>query len=163
MGAIKKTLATVAATGMMLTGGVVAAGPAAAAAPAIETEEVTAQAYPWLDRSHMTSTTSQQTPRNLPYGSASVQVRTGIHSDGSRYGWARALNANTNHILRFEIDTDGDRVWDLAATKNIDGNTQWTNGYATSSSSNRAFRACVMRSISGCGTASQVVAVTDWW
>jgi hypothetical protein len=100
-----------------------------------------------------------QTSVALTFSRGTVQVRFGTYQ-GTQYGWGRALGANANHWVRFEVDLDGDRSWDLANAWRI-GTRNYTRGYPTSSSANRAFRACIVRDPAAtCNSGSNG---TFWW
>lgn len=84
-----------------------------------------------------------------------VQVRHG-DCNGTHHGWGRILGYGSSDYIRFEVDINGDRVPDgyssyRAETRN------YTAGYPTSSSSDRAFRACF--SSNPCTSAN----ATAWW
>lgn len=89
-----------------------------------------------------------------------AQVRAG-RVNGVQYGWARAVNGSTAYGLRFEIDTDGNRVGNCAVYIDISSARYWTSGTQTSASSNVAFRACILsRASENCDDS---VSVTQWW
>lgn len=94
-----------------------------------------------------------------------AQVRYG-RVNGVQYGWARSVNATAGTDIAFEIDITGDRRWDCATWEQNQGGSgtwyTWTTGTQTSSSSNVAFRACILPP--GAGSCSNGgVAITSWW
>ncbi|MDA2810926.1 hypothetical protein O4J56_09790 [Nocardiopsis sp. RSe5-2] len=93
------------------------------------------------------------------FSRGTAQIRFGTYN-GTQYGWGRALNANGNHWIRFEVDNNGDRRWDLYNAWRV-GARIYTRGYPTSSSSARAFRACiVVNPGDGCVSGGNG---TYWW
>ncbi|MEE2039175.1 hypothetical protein Q8791_18330 [Nocardiopsis sp. CT-R113] len=169
MGAVKKTLATIAATSMLLAGGVATAAPASAADIDSGIWSVAGEAQPpttlqtWLDWSYMTSTTNRHSPRSINSGGATIEVRSGTYN-GVQYGWGRVINALALSYIRFEVDTNGDRRPDLQDWENAqNGSTKWTDGYPTSSSSNRAFRACATWGYDVTCNLAGPSNTTDWW
>lgn len=94
-----------------------------------------------------------------------VQLRAGDYGGGT-YGWARLTNTHAAGARgMLEVDTNGDRVADerTSTYAGADG-TGWTGGYLTSSSSDRAFRACIVFEATArtCDDHWQTVA-TGWW
>ncbi|TDQ55427.1 hypothetical protein [Actinorugispora endophytica] len=122
------------------------------AAPAGATEESNERAHgvrsavprtgqtTWLDDPAVASGVG--TARTQKSVTGIAQLRFGTH-EGVKYGWARGLRTNDNHWVRFEVDLDGDRSWDEYESWRI-GARNYTSGYPTSSSKDRAFRACVV-------------------
>lgn len=76
------------------------------------------------------------------FGRGTAQIRFGTYQ-GTQYGWGRALNADADHWIRFEVDLNGDRSWDMYNAWRV-GARIYTRGYPTSSSAARAFRACIV-------------------
>ncbi|MER5262084.1 hypothetical protein ABTZ99_08395 [Actinosynnema sp. NPDC002837] len=87
-----------------------------------------------------------------------VQVRYG-NCGGAQYGWGRILNYTGPEFIRFEVDLNGDRVADDFSTYTA-GSRNYTQAYPTSSSPNRAFRACYVVDPHGTCTAGNS---TAWW
>ncbi|MFJ6674767.1 hypothetical protein ACIQMJ_27020 [Actinosynnema sp. NPDC091369] len=87
-----------------------------------------------------------------------VQVRYG-NCGGAQYGWGRILDYTGPEYIRFEVDLNGDRVADDFSTYTA-GNRNYTQAYPTSSSANRAFRACYVVNANGTCTAGNS---TVWW
>ncbi|MCK9872706.1 hypothetical protein MRI28_24230 [Nocardiopsis dassonvillei] len=147
---LKKALTTAAATGFLMASGVAVAGPAAANTSegvwtaAADEPSPSVKAAAWLGRSLITSTTNRRIEREDDFANSTfVQIRTGTYG-GVRYGWGRIVNALSDEYIRFEVDTNGDRVPDYASYRSAaTGPTQWTAGYPVSSSSNVAFRSCL--------------------
>lgn len=113
---------------------------------------------PWLEDPAVVP--NPQTSLGYSFSRGTVQIRYGTYA-GVQYGWGRALNpANTNHWVRFEVDTNGDRVWDKVHAVQL----WWCNytwGHPTSNSSAVAFRACiVVVKTDGCVSGSNG---TYWW
>lgn len=88
-----------------------------------------------------------------------AQLRVGNY-DGAQYGWAKAWAYGSEYDwIRLEVDLDGDRKFDAATISRV-GYRIYTASYKTSTSSKRAFRACVIVSSTGrCSDAAS----TDWW
>ncbi|MCC8243345.1 hypothetical protein [Saccharothrix luteola] len=87
-----------------------------------------------------------------------VQVRYGT-CGGAQYGWGRILDYTGPEFIRFEVDLNGDRVADDFSTYTA-GSRNYTQAYPTSSSPNRAFRACYVVDPNGTCTAGNS---TAWW
>lgn len=148
MNILKKASATAAATAFLMGAGVATASPATAAPT-------------WIDESQVASIGNPKTARsvNTPLGTA--QVRYGTYQ-GRQYGWGRVVNSNNGHAVLFEIDTNGDRIPDVSSVHYIKGaSIGWTYGYRTSSSSARAFRACILTSVQY--KCSATPNRTSWW
>ncbi|MEU5874051.1 hypothetical protein AB0A73_21155 [Glycomyces sp. NPDC047369] len=103
--------------------------------------------------------TGKQTVRSITTSRGTIQVRSG-YFNGVRYGWARVVNGAVWGIV-MKVDHNGDRVVDLSC-----GPDGWFSGtsdmYPTSSSSDRAFKACVRADTeytAPCNPAHQ----TAWW
>lgn len=123
---------------------VLAAGPASAASN-------------WL--SDPNSCTNVKTAVQKDFSGYTIQVRYGT-CGGVQYGWGRVINYRDGAYIRFEVDTTGDRVADgddlrYAPSRN------YTSGYRTSTSSARAFRACVV--FSEKETCLYSNGATAWW
>ncbi|MFH9978348.1 hypothetical protein ACH4ND_03635 [Streptomyces sp. NPDC017179] len=89
-----------------------------------------------------------------------VEVRYGT-CWGGQHGWGRILGYKTTSTdyIRFEVDTDGDRVANEASYF-LAGVRNYTAGWPTSTSSKVAFRACyVTYAGSTCNSAN----ATSWW
>lgn len=92
---------------------------------------------PWPE----SQTTNRSTVATAETKLGTVKLRTGYYK-GAKYGWAETRNSHDVRYVALDVDTDGDRIpnemmlGDLRDTMN-------TGGYKTSSSSNRAFKACV--------------------
>jgi hypothetical protein len=110
-------------------------------------------------------TSNRGTARSYSFGGGTVEVRYGTYQ-GTQYGWGRAINTNSNYYIRFEVDLDGDRVRDWSSTYRI-STRNYTTGYATSSSPNRAFRACIITDPAArcrpAGTTTLPRNSTTWW
>lgn len=146
MNILKKIAATAAAAALLAGVGVAAASPAAADS--------------FLHPDKVWSISDPKTARSVDTHLGTVQVRYGTYQ-GRQYGWGRIMNGNGGDRLLFEIDTDGDRVPDTSSLLNITGpSVGWTYGYPTSSSSDRAFRACILDTARSCAFNLQS---TDWW
>ncbi|CAM4138613.1 hypothetical protein [Nocardiopsis rhodophaea] len=145
----KKTAAVAVGLATLVAGGVAAASPAAAASRWITSDEV------W-------TINNPRTALSVNTSVGTVQVRYGTYR-GRQYGWGRALNSYGGYKLRFEVDTDGDRIPNNESSlRYIKGpGATWTSGYQTSSSSARAFRACIMGH--GQHRCSQTSNRTGWW
>ncbi|MEU5858925.1 hypothetical protein ABZ799_26710 [Nocardiopsis dassonvillei] len=144
----KRAAAVVAATGVVMAGSVATAAPASAA-------------LTWIDDDQVLSISNSRTAVSKDTSVGTVQVRFGTYQ-GRQYGWGRVLNGRTGYVLFFEVDTNGDRVMDEGATAYIpDGNPRWTWGAPTSSSSARAFRACILNSSQF--SCSETSNRTAWW
>ncbi|RKT54583.1 hypothetical protein [Saccharothrix australiensis] len=115
-----------------------------------------ADAPPWW--SDPATCSNPQTERERVVNGRIVQVRSG-NCGGLQYGWGRILNYNGPEFIRFEVDLNGDRVWDDFSTYTA-GNRNYTQAYPTSSSPNRAFRACYVVDPNGTCTPGNA---TDWW
>ncbi|MGW8529121.1 MULTISPECIES: hypothetical protein [Nocardiopsidaceae] len=97
----------------------------------------------WINPDQVLATSNKGTGDARVTSVGTVQVRFGRHSNGRVYGWGRALNSG-NRFLVFEVDTNGDRRFDLSSEEHIQSRPNvWTSGFQTSSSSNVAFRACI--------------------
>ncbi|TQN28754.1 hypothetical protein FHX37_4118 [Haloactinospora alba] len=94
----------------------------------------------WLDDPIVVP--NPQTSVSYQFHRGTAQVRFGTYN-GTQYGWGRAIGASGSDWVLFEVDTDGDRSGDLASYAHI-GERIYTYGYPTSSSGNRAFRACIV-------------------
>ncbi|MGW0825555.1 hypothetical protein [Streptomyces sp. NPDC002845] len=151
--------AAVAAGGAFVLAGSLFTGTAGAA------DETTQEVRPTLACGGQSSladpnlATSTSTPRSTASSRGTAQVRAG-YVNGVQYGWARALNSSSSYYVRFEVDINGDRVWDCAATRPISSSIYWTSGTRTSSSSNVAFRACITNWSPGACVSPYV---TSWW
>lgn len=147
MNILKKTAATAAATAFLMGAGVATASPAAA--------------QTWITPSQVWSIGNPKTARSVDTQFGTVQVRYGTYQ-GRQYGWGRVMNSYDGHRLLFEVDTDGDRVPNDWRVHYISGpSVGWTHGHATSPSSARAFRACILASGQyGCSSTSNR---TAWW
>lgn len=100
-----------------------------------------------------------QTAASYQSGRGKAELRVGTHN-GTQYGWGRAIGASGNDWIRFEMDTNGDRVWDYYDAWKISERI-YTAGYSTSSSSDRAFRACIVTQPgNGCSSGGNG---TYWW
>lgn len=93
--------------------------------------------------------------------SGTAQVRSG-YVNGVQNGWGRVVNGAGSRSIVFEVDIDGDRVWDCAAWSRSTSATIWTSGTQTSSSSSRTFRACVVPNWE-LRSSSVAVSITPWW
>ncbi|NUT51261.1 MAG: hypothetical protein HOV94_28760, partial [Saccharothrix sp.] len=129
------------ATGALVTG--TATAEAAAAAPW------------WSDPA---TCTNPLTAVQRVVGGRTVQVRYG-NCGGAQYGWGRIINFNGPEFIRFEVDLNGDRIADDFSTYTA-GERSYTQAYPTSSSSNRAFRACYVADPNGSCNADNS---TAWW
>lgn len=145
----KKVAAVVAATAVVMAGSVATAVPASAAY------------LTWINDDQVLSISNSRTAVSKDTSVGTVQVRFGTYQ-GRQYGWGRVLNGRSNYVLFFEVDTNGDRVMDEGDTAYITGgNPIWTWGAPTSSSSARAFRACLLSpSQFSCSETSNR---TAWW
>ncbi|ASU84382.1 hypothetical protein CDO52_17670 [Nocardiopsis gilva YIM 90087] len=79
---------------------------------------------------------------------------------GIEYAWAWVEDpADPDHHLTLDVDLDGDRRWDDARYVRL-GDRQYTPGYPTAKSKDRAFQACVLKD-----TAKPCKADfrTPWW
>ncbi|MCE7081805.1 hypothetical protein [Streptomyces sp. ST2-7A] len=132
------------------------AGTVAAAVATTLLTAAPASAQTWWDDPNSCTSTATAVQRDV--SNRTVQVRYG-RCGGSQYGWGRILNYGSSDYIRFEIDLNGDRVWDLAETRRA-SSRNYTSGYLTSSSSARAFRACYVTSLSGTCNSSNA---TAWW
>lgn len=154
MGKVGKGVMAVAgafAVGSLLMGGATAnaeevttdEGTRVTAAPESDSA-VEAQSSPFFDWRLIPSTSNRGTGDARITSNGTVQVRYGTYQ-GTQYGWARAVDAPKNWYVRFEIDLDGDRNSDWYSAARIgERNPEWTNGWPTSSSSDTAFRACLV-------------------
>ncbi|MGW5127968.1 hypothetical protein ACWEQ7_28795 [Streptomyces sp. NPDC004069] len=139
-----RKLVTVAAMGAAVVAtSVLAAGPAGAATSW------------WGDPN---SCTNVGTARSSNISNRTVEVRYGT-CGGAQYGWGRITGYKSGDYIRFEVDTNGDRKQDGASWYPV-SNRNYTAGYPTSTSSNRAFRACFVTSQTAVCTASNS---TPWW
>lgn len=86
-------------------------------------------------------TTDRSTVATAQTKLGTVELRTGYY-DGAQYGWARTTNSHDVNYIAMDVDTDGDRIPNTMLYDDLH-DTMNTMGYKTSSSSNRAFRACV--------------------
>ncbi len=150
MGIVRKTAAVIAASGLMVGLSAVTASPASA--------------DPWINHSQVLDISNPRTASSVNTSLGTVQIRYGTYQ-GRQYGWGRAMNVpppSGGLYLRFEVDTDGNRIPDDSAHFNLgtDG-FNWTAGYPTSSSSARAFRACVLDLFEN--TCSEAGSRTPWW
>jgi hypothetical protein len=110
----------------------------------------------WYDPS---SCTGAATAKSADVSGRTVQVRYGT-CGGYQYGWGRILNYNPDtDLIRFEVDTNGDRSWDVADVW-FASDRNYSMGRLTSSSSAVAFRACFVTSAS---TACTSANGTGWW
>ncbi|MEO3810246.1 hypothetical protein ABGB17_14695 [Sphaerisporangium sp. B11E5] len=82
-----------------------------------------------------------------------VQVRYGT-CGGVQHGWGRILNYASSDGIRFEVDLNGDRSADAWSFYRA-GTRNYTSGYPTSSSADRAFRACY--------ESGSTKSCTAWW
>ncbi|MFB6961693.1 hypothetical protein ACFCYB_33060 [Streptomyces sp. NPDC056309] len=87
-----------------------------------------------------------------------VEVRAGS-CGGSQHGWGRIVGYGSGDYIRFEVDTNGDRVQD-GASWYLATNRNYTAGYPTASGSTRAFRACFVTSSTATCTSTNS---TAWW
>ncbi|MBB6171383.1 hypothetical protein HNR23_001443 [Nocardiopsis mwathae] len=63
---------------------------------------------------------------------------------GIQYAWAWVQDpANPDHHLSLDVDLDGDRRWDDSRYVRL-GDRQYTPGYPTAKTSERAFQACIL-------------------
>lgn len=148
MNIVKKMAAAAVAAGTVVAGGVAAATPAAAASP-------------WISASQVRSISNPLTAVAIDTPVGTIQVRHGIYN-GRQYGWGRVVNARAGYTLKFEVDTDGDRIPNTSSSiHNLSSSVAWTAGYPTSSSSARAFRACLYNSLGGSCSATNYR--TAWW
>ncbi|MFJ4789607.1 hypothetical protein [Streptomyces sp. NPDC088794] len=153
-----------AAAGVLVLAGSLLAGTAGAAgaADAARSAGPTLECFgvPGLEDS--TTATGVSTAVQGPAtSSGTAQVRTG-YANGVQYGWGRVVGGSGGRSVVFEVDIDGDRVWDCAAWTHSTAATIWTTGTQTSSSSSRAFRACVVPNWELCSS-SVAVSITPWW
>jgi len=118
----------------------------------------TAQAASWL--SDPGGCSGVATAASRVVSNRTVEVRYG-RCNGVQHGWGRitGYSGSSAQYIRFEVDTDGDRLQDgaswYAAT-----NRNYTAAYPTASGSTRAFRACYITSSSATCTSSNS---TAWW
>lgn len=98
------------------------------------------------------------TPRDRTVSSREIQVRAGTCS-GAQYGWGRVIGYQNGDYIRFEVDTNGDRIPDVHNTW-LATNRNYTDAWPTSSSSQVAMRACLVSSLDGtCNSGN----ATNWW
>ncbi|GAA3619344.1 hypothetical protein ACG5V6_02290 [Streptomyces chitinivorans] len=146
--------------------GVVAATttPASTAAPAAVSASTTTSTTDtgWITQEEVHSSTNTAVAVDKVTPAGTVQVRHGIHA-GKQHGWGRAVNPTADYNLIFEVDLNGDRRPEKQWTWSYlpEGGLRWTGGYPTSSSSDRAFRACITRHSSCSKTTSDYR--TAWW
>ncbi|CCH32181.1 hypothetical protein ABZ816_34535 [Actinosynnema sp. NPDC047251] len=139
---VAAVLTTAAATTALLAGTATAQGSAAAP--------------PWLSDPATCSNPATAVQRTV--NTRVVQVRNG-NCGGVQYGWGRILNYTGSEFIRFEVDLNGDRVADDFSTYTA-GSRNYTQAYPTSSSPNRAFRACYVVDPNGTCTPDNA---TAWW
>lgn len=85
------------------------------------------------------------TNRSTIYTIDNASLRVGWYN-GRQYGWARYESWDrSDDQLHFEVDVNGDRRFDYRYSIFQASDFAYTTGYATSSSSARAFRVCVKR------------------
>ncbi|PSK96338.1 hypothetical protein CLV63_112223 [Murinocardiopsis flavida] len=149
-------IAAIALASISMSAGMIAVAAPASAGPTPETSALT-----WINESQVLATTNRQTAASTGTTVGTVQVRYGNYQ-GRQHGWGRILNPRQGYSLVFEVDTNGDRVRDEAATKYLTGGTAHTWGAPTSSSSARAFRACVLAP-SQPPSCSETINRTGWW
>ncbi|GAA1340411.1 hypothetical protein [Saccharothrix algeriensis] len=113
-------------------------------------------AAPWVSDPATCSNPLTAVQRSV--GGRVVQVRHG-NCGGVQHGWGRILDHTGPEFIRFEVDLDGDRVADDFSTYTA-GSRNYTQAYPTSSSPNRAFRACYVADPNGYCTADNS---TTWW
>ncbi|WP_152529300.1 hypothetical protein [Nocardiopsis chromatogenes] len=148
MNILKKASATAAATAFLMGAGVATASPATAAPT-------------WINEGQVASIGNPQTARSVNTPLGTVQIRYG-HYQGRQYGWGRVVNSSNGRKLRFEVDTDGDRVPNDRSIHYITGpGYGWTEGHVTFSSSLVAFRACILPSNKY--NCSETTNRTSWW
>lgn len=135
------------------------AGVAAATVLAIPLIAVPAQAEgPWWPDPN--SCTGIQTATSRVVSGRTVEIRYGW-CGGQQYGWGRILGYDpySNDHIRFEIDANGNRVPDGVSAYRA-GDRNYTMGFLTSPSPDRAFRACYVTSASTpCNSSNS----TAWW
>ncbi len=135
---------------------------AAAFAGIVGVTATPAAAAGWItpDQVHSIKNPVTAVAKETPAGS--IQVRHGSYG-GVQHGWGRVVNPKAGYNLIFEVDLNGDRKMDTwAAVRNLSaGGIKWTHGYPTSSSSTRAFRACITRHSSCAETNAEHR--TAWW
>lgn len=102
--------------------------------------------------------TGRVTVRQLTTSRGTMQVRAGYYQ-GKQYGWARALNASSNHWINLKIDLNGDRVPDDSSISRATASS--TCMAPTSASSARAFKACVR--LDNLGGPCHPDHQTAWW
>ncbi|GHD36381.1 hypothetical protein [Nocardiopsis kunsanensis] len=148
MNIFRRAVAVMAGAAVVMAGSVTVASPAVAAVD-------------WINHDQVWSVSNPRTALSVDTPRGTVQVRYGTHQ-GKQYGWARALNAPSDYVLAFEVDTNGDRRSDEGAREYLTGNNAaWTWGAAASSHSARAFRACILSySEMSCAETSYR---TGWW
>ncbi|MFE2757370.1 hypothetical protein ACFXGA_35770 [Actinosynnema sp. NPDC059335] len=128
----------------------------AATSAALMTGTAGAAAPPWL--SDPATCANPLTAVQRTVSDRVVQVRYG-NCGGVQYGWGRILNYTGPEFIRFEVDLNGDRVADDFSTYTA-GDRNYTQAYPTSTSPNRAFRACYVVDPNGTCTAGNS---TAWW
>lgn len=92
-------------------------------------------AWPEIQASNKSTVHSVETDRGT------VKLRTGWY-EGTQYGWAYSDNSTGGRYIALDVDLDGDRAWDRTRYGDL-RDTMDSPGYPTSSSSDRAFRACI--------------------
>jgi hypothetical protein len=122
--------------GVLATAAAFAGVTGAAATPA-------AAAGDWITSAQVHTITNPQTAVSKSTPSGILQIRFGTY-EGRQYGWGRVLETPGGSMVRFEYDTDGNRVPNGSFTSNNPPGTKWSAGYRTSSSSAYAFRACII-------------------
>jgi hypothetical protein len=116
----------------------------------------TAHAATWL--SDPGGCANAATAVNRGVSGRTVEVRFGTCS-GVQHGWGRITGYGSGDFIRFEVDTNGDRVQD-GASWFLATNRNYTAAYPTSADPNRAFRACFVTSSSGLCNSNNS---TPWW
>jgi hypothetical protein len=145
------TTAALAMAAALITGA--AAAPAGAATAAVACSSLTILSDPGV-------VPSPQTAKTATGSTGTAQVRYGTYN-GKQYGWARTTDYNYNDLyIKFEVDTNGDRDSDCSYYRAVTSRT-YTTAKATHSSSDVAFRACLLFNNSfDCDAATTK---TGWW
>jgi hypothetical protein len=130
-----------------------AAAPAGAATAAVSCSSLALLSDPAV-------VPSPQTAKTATGSTGTAQIRYGTYN-GVQYGWARTTDYNYDDLyIKFELDTNGDRETDCQYYRQATSRT-YTTAKATHSSSDVAFRAClVFYTSSGCDAAATK---TGWW
>lgn len=104
--------------------------------------------------------TGRQTVRSINSYRGTIQVRSGYFG-GVRYGWTRVIDPNPVWGAVLKIDLNGDRIEDTACGD--DGRFSGVSYmFPTSSSPNRAFKACILVT-SDLNTPCTPQYQTTWW